>query len=626
MPKKTETREVLRGERSFHFERSSIDQEARTVELSFSSEDPYERWWGVEILGHKDGECDLSWMQSGNAPFLCDHNTKDIVGIIEKASVGADRKGRAIVRFGKSARASEVFQDVLDGIRRNVSVGYEIRKMLLIEETDDISTYRVVDWFPLEASLVGVPADMTVGIGKSRAEAAVWLRSHDVKLEIPEKEKSAMTTTTDTKPKTVEEVQAEIDAGIKKDRERTREIRALGRRLNMADEAERACESNMTLDQFRALALEKLPPANPLSPTLPSPTVITDSAGFKNVGDQLIAVRNAKLRPHMVDKRLVEARALGANEATPEDGGFLVQQDFAQEIIKRINDIGQVQSRVRRIPISGSANGTKIPAINETSRATGSRWGGVQAYWIQEGGALTPSRPKFRMINLNLGKLAALMYATDEILQDAAQLEAIANEAFPEELNFMLEDAIINGDGTGKPLGFLNGNSVVNVAIEGTQTIANTAGFLAINVANMMARMPARNYANAVWLVNPVLLAKLVVMTIGGAGGATPVYLPGGNLSGTPFGTLLGRPVIPVEYCAAEGTPGDIILADLSQYVVADKGGIDYASSMHVAFLTDEMAFRFILRVDGQPVWNNVLTPFKGSATQAPFVTLATRS
>lgn len=617
-------RESLRETRHFSFERAAVDEEARTVELSFSSEDPYERYFGMEVLGHRTDECDMVWMMSGNAPLLMDHNTRDLVGVVQRAWIEGAR-GKAVVRFSQSERAAEVFREVLDGTRRNVSVGYEVRKMVLIEEKDDMATYRVVDWMPLEISLVAVPADMTVGVGRSKAEQIAWMRSMGI---IQPKEMTMTTEITPTPAPAASQMAAELDAAMKMERERVKEIMALARTFNMAEQGEAWCQEGLSLDEVRKAILAKMPKTVNATGDLAAPAVITERAGFRSLGEQLLAVRAAKLRPHAIDRRLIEVRAsgLGAFEGSDQDGGFLVQQDFSQEIIRRMNDVGQIIGRVRRLPISGNANGTKIPAINETSRVTGSRWGGVQAFWVPEGGALTQSRPKFRMIQLTLGKLAALMYATDELLQDAAQLEAIAMQAFPEEMLFMTEDAIMNGDGAGKPLGFLNGPAVVNVAIEGTQTIANTATFLAINVANMMSRMPARNYANAVWLINPVLLAKLVVMTIGGSGGATPVYLPGGNLSGEPFGTLLGRPVIPVEYCAAEGTPGDIVLADMSQYVLADKGGIDAATSMHVAFLTDEMAFRFIYRVDGQPVWNNVLTPFKGSATQAPFITLATRS
>lgn len=352
-----------------------------------------------------------------------------------------------------------------------------------------------------------------------------------------------------------------------------------------------------------------------------------ENPGYKSFGEQLVAVMRAA-RPDAdgTDRTRLMAAASGMSEAVASDGGFLVQRDFSNDLLKRTYEYGQISSRVFRVPISAGSNGLKINAVDETSRANGSRFGGVQAYWKDEAALLAESKPKFRTMELSLKKLTGLCYATDELLQDAAALETIMNQAFAEEFSFKIEDAIINGTGAGQPLGFLNSGAVVSQAIESTQTIANSSGFLANNVTKMWSRMPARNRSSAVWLINQELEPYLTLMTVGGSGGATPVYIPAGGLSGAQYATLLGRPVIPVEYCAALGTPGDIILADLSQYMMIDKGGINGASSIHVRFLYDETTFRFTYRVDGQPVWNSPLTPYKGSATQSPFVTLAVRS
>jgi HK97 family phage major capsid protein len=114
-------------------------------------------------------------------------------------------------------------------------------------------------------------------------------------------------------------------------------------------------------------------------------------------------------------------------------------------------------------------------------------------------------------------------------------------------------------------------------------------------------------------------------MTINVGTGGVPVYMPAGGVSGAPYATLFGRPVIAVEYCSTLGTEGDIMFLDLSQYLMIDKGGIQTASSMHVRFVNDEQVFRFVYRVDGQPLWNAPLTPANSTATQSPFITLATR-
>lgn len=149
---------------------ASVDTATRECELSFSSEEPYERWWGVEILGHKSGEVDLSWMASGRAPLLSNHRTDEQIGVVTRAWLDSKTgRGRAVVRFGKSEDAEVEMQDAVDGIRVNVSVGYEIRELELIKKDGDTPTYRVTDWLPLECSLVSIPADMTVGVGRSVA-------------------------------------------------------------------------------------------------------------------------------------------------------------------------------------------------------------------------------------------------------------------------------------------------------------------------------------------------------------------------------------------------------------------------------------------------------------------------
>ena len=128
------------------------------------------------------------------------------------------------------------------------------------------------------------------------------------------------------------------------------------------------------------------------------------------------------------------------------------------------------------------------------------------------------------------------------------------------------------------------------------------------------------------WFINQDIEPQLLALDFPVGTGGIPAYLPPGGLSQSPFGTLLGRPIIPVEYASTLGTVGDISLVDLSQYIMIDKGGIQAAESMHVQFLTDQMAYRWVYRVDGQPAWRTALTPANGSATQSPFVTLATRA
>jgi len=354
---------------------------------------------------------------------------------------------------------------------------------------------------------------------------------------------------------------------------------------------------------------------------------------FKSFGEQLQAVAAAASGSGRIDPRLQlvndEGRIMaqtGMGEGIPSDGGFLVQIDFSTELLRRTYESGLVAGRCRRIPISANANGLKINGINETSRAEGSRWGGVLAYWKAEAAAKYATHPEFRQIELNLKKLTGLCYATDELLQDASALEAVIMAAFSEEFAFKIDDAIIEGTGAGMPLGILNSGAIVIQAKEGGQ-VARTV--VPQNIVQMWSRLDPRSKANSVWLINTDVTPQLYGMSLAVGTGGGPVFMPPGGLSAAPYGTLMNRPVIEIEQCSTLGTQGDIILADLSQYLLIDKGGMEAASSIHLRFNYDETCFRFVYRVDGQPTWAAPLTPFHDAATTrpiSPFVVLAVRA
>lgn len=338
---------------------------------------------------------------------------------------------------------------------------------------------------------------------------------------------------------------------------------------------------------------------------------------FATLGEQLLAAYRAAMPGGHTDERLSTRAASGLNETTPSDGGFLVQQDFVTELLKRTYETGILASKVKKIPISTNANGLKINAVDEDSRANGSRWGGVQTYWEAEADEHTGSKPKFRQMELSLKKLTGLCYATDELLQDAAALEAVIRQAFAEEFGFKMDDAILSGSGEGEPLGILNSGALVKVEKEKDQKDTITVE----NLIKMWNRLWSKSRANAVWYINQEIEPYLYTLKLGDK----PVYIPAGGISEKPYGTIFGRPVVPLEQCSAAGEVGDIILADVGQYLLIDKGGIKAASSIHVRFLYDENVFRFIYRVDGKPIWNKPLAPYKGKATVSPFITLDRR-
>ncbi len=333
----------------------------------------------------------------------------------------------------------------------------------------------------------------------------------------------------------------------------------------------------------------------------------------------------------VLDQRLMyqpeqRAEPTGQAESTPALGGFLVGTDFSGELLRRTYNTSIIFDRVPKVTISSSSNGLKINYLDETSRATGSRLGGIRGYWLEEAGTKTASTTKFGQIQLSLKKAAALLYSTDELLQDAAALGSIVSQGFAEEFGFMLDDAMLNGDGAGKPLGILKASSLVTVAKESGQ-VAKTVVW--DNIQKMYAQMWAPSLSRGIWLINQSVLTQLMSMTIPVGTGGIPVWMPANLAQGRPNSTLMGMPVIAVEQCQTLGTKGDIILCDWSQYIAITKGGIQSASSIHVQFTTDQTVFRFVMRVDGQPTWQSKLTPYKDASTSlplGPFVTLAART
>ena len=410
--------------------------------------------------------------------------------------------------------------------------------------------------------------------------------------------------------------------------EKIAELRSLNKEVFSEGEKEKYDTFTGTIEQLKAYIereerQQALEMANPVMANPKTDPNQLETRGFKSFGEQLMAVIESSKTGARVDPRLIESRALGLNEGIPSEGGFLVQKDFATGLMQKAYQTGVLASRINKVPIGPNSNGLIINAIDESTRVEGSRHGAIQLYHLAEAGTKLPSKPKFRQIELKLKKLIGLYYATDELLQDATAMEAIVTQAFTTEFGFKIDDMIFRGTGVGQPLGYINSPAIVSVAKEANQT-ADTIVFE--NVMKMWARLWAPSRANAVWFINQEIEPQLFAMNIATGLGGIPVYMPAGGVSGSPYSTLFNRPVIAIEQASALGDLGDISVADLSQYIMIDKGGIQTASSIHVAFLTDEQVFRFVYRYDGMPWWNTPLTPYKGAGTLSPFVTLAERA
>jgi HK97 family phage major capsid protein len=340
--------------------------------------------------------------------------------------------------------------------------------------------------------------------------------------------------------------------------------------------------------------------------------------GWPSMGSFAAAVRAASRNGGSVDPRLIQnAPTTFGTEGVGEDGGFAVPPEFRMAITQLV--FGE-ESLVARTDLLQSGSNTWTAPKDETTPWQSS--GGIQAFWESEAAQMAQSKPALEPMSVRLNKLTALVGVTSELLDDAPALDSYLRRKAPEKMDFKVTDALISGSGAGQPLGILNAPALVTVAKEGSQ-VADTVVFENIN--KMYSRMYARWRSSAVWLINQDIEPQL--NSLNHPGDSSPMFMPPGGMSQAPFGTILGRPVIPTEACSTLGDVGDIIFASMGQYLALQKvGGIRAETSLHLWFDYDIMAFRFILRLGGQPWLSAPVARFKGGNTLSSFVTLAERA
>lgn len=348
--------------------------------------------------------------------------------------------------------------------------------------------------------------------------------------------------------------------------------------------------------------------------------------GFRSAGE-FFSVMNSHFlgRGVITDPRLEIMAATGMSQGTGSDGGFTVAPAFSTGIWDGLNTgVDSLLSRCDVYTVEGES--LTFNANAETSRATGSRYGGIRGYWLNEAGQLTKSKPAFRQMKLEPQELGCLVWLTNKLMRNSdLALTQYINSACTEEMNFMIGDAIFNGTGVGQPTGFIGNTSVVSVGIEDEQA-AETV--VKENIDKMWSRCHARPRAGASWFINQDVEPALEKLAADVGTGGIPVYLPPGGITDAPNARLKGKPVEIIEYCPTIGTVGDIVLANLKYYAIGVQGSIETAMSMHLRFDYNETALRLMWAVDGKTWLASKITPYKGGASKArsPIVTLATRS
>ena len=320
-----------------------------------------------------------------------------------------------------------------------------------------------------------------------------------------------------------------------------------------------------------------------------------------------------------------ERKVSGMSEGIAADGGFLVPPEWSNALLEAINEEGVIAPKCRNFPVNQNLS---LPFLNRGSLAT-SYTGGTTVYKPAEGVAKTTSYPILAKAELKLHKMAIVIYATDELIDDSSiALQTYLTTLASTEFAQTKDEDIIQGSGAGECLGVLNAPCTVSQAKE-TGQAADT--IVTENIVKMYSRLYSRSAGKAVWLANPDCYPQLATLTINVGTGGAPVGLlqsiTVGGIATATNTTLLGRPLILSEHCQTVGTVGDIILGDFSQYVTITKAGkgMETATSIHLKFLEDETAFRFVIRFDGQPWWAQAITPKHSALTQSPFITLASR-
>jgi len=334
--------------------------------------------------------------------------------------------------------------------------------------------------------------------------------------------------------------------------------------------------------------------------------------GFKCFGEFLSRVRSAGVEG-ILDARL---KTTGHMEiGVDAQGGFLCPEEWAAGIYNIALENSIVRPRAKVLQMSRDS--LKIRRLVESSRVS-SYFGGITFTWKYEGGdkSLVISKPTLGELELTAHKLVGSMFASNELMADYTNFGNFMQVSFGQALAFEEDYFYVWGAGGNQPLGIMNAPATIQhprTAWPGTPVPAD--------IAQMAGRLLPDSWKRAVWLINPTVLANWANDATAGSNAYGII-----DLSAM---TCMGCDIIPTEKCSAAGTAGDIILADFSHYVIANRS-LEISASREVpgsyGFLTDETFWRVVLRVDGQPIMDAPVMPRLGGETVSAFVILTTSS
>ena len=551
-------------QRAFEFDRSKIDEETRTVHIGVSSEQPVERRFGYEVLGHDEGEIDMEFMSSGRSPLLLDHDSTKQIGVVEEFALDKENKRTvAKVRFSKNKQADEVFRDVVDGIRQNISVGYEVKSMKKEEdEKDGVSTYRVNSWSPLEVSAVSIPADQSRLIGFARSKETTLINNPKEDIKMSENNDNKVEVSSDAmRAELAKENSAIIDLAVKH-----------GKR----DLAEEAIAKGMTLPQFRGHLLDTIANDKPLD--LPSDVEMTETeqrdysllkairesargelSGLEREVSDEIAQRTGKEAKGFYMPTNIAFRAdqvVGTNNV----GGFLKPTDI--EALKAKLVVSQAGARI----MTGLKGDVAIPKMSaETSNVA----------FVSENSAPSEGNATFAQVTMSPKTLAAQVDISRKLMmQSDPSIEQVLREDIIATFARKIDEVAIEGGGSNEPTGVLGGVASGNVITAATNGAAPTYENVVELIRLVEASNAILNEGSLRFLGNPKLTSKLRRVLKSSADTSSNFILENDNsILGYSY---LSSTLVPSDLTQGSGSNlSAMIFGDFSQLMLGFYSGVD---------------------------------------------------
>ena len=561
--------EVSEGDRKapIEIQHRSIGMDAeveddRRVRMSISSEKPVERSFGIEILDHTERSIDLSFLNSGNAPLLLDHDPERQIGVIESVNLDSSaRRLRATVRFSKGPLGSEVYDDVRDGIRKNVSIGYRIGRMERDESAAGGNTYRARAWTPMEASIVSIPADETVGVGR---KAEIKSPANPVKMEAQMSE---------------HDIQA-VEERARADYAKTvTEILELGAAKNKRDLANEAIKNGLSVAQFRgmlAVASADQPIETPdsigmneqerkdysLMRAFRNAAAGREIGGFEREVSDEIAKRTGKEARGFYIPSDIFKRDLTVGTDTA--GGFLKPTDhLGGEFIDALRP-NLVTANLGARMMSGLSGDVAIPALNAKTAV---------GFVAENNAPGSEGAPTFRQVTMSPKTIAQYVDLSRKLMmQSDPSVEQIIRDDMLRQFAAKIDEVAIEGGGTNEPTGITKTSGIGSVAI-GTNGGAITYA-AAVNLEREVAIDNALG-GRLSYLTNPKVVSSMRT---------TPRQASGveGNFILNDSNTLLGYGVASSSLVPSDLTKGTssgvcsaMIFGNFADLMIGMFGGLD---------------------------------------------------